>query len=288
MIGHPYLSIIIPVYNRQKGLNRVIDSLKSSSEYIKYIKYIEIIVIDDFSKEKIAISGVGNTILIRNSSNIGAPASRRKGYELSKGIFIHFHDSDDGFSENWLKSIIDVIIDGDDFDVMVTARNNAGTDSIEYKYQKYFHKNASDINKVKKRLVYRNCMGPLGGVIFSRSTLSSDTFKSMSSSQDWYMYINSLNRVTRLISRPDVTYDFHIDGDDRISHDSQKKILGFLQLSRTTSQLSFFGRKIRLYYLYTCREHVKAKGGNIHRFYQKNRVSIIFYYLVITVYWRLF
>lgn len=284
--GDVLLSIIIPVYNRQKSLNRLLFSLQSSVDYDRYEKFIELIIIDDASRDVVTFSFAGSVTLVKNNENMGAVVSRRRGYDLSVGKFVHFHDSDDGFSKDWLGAVVGLIINQPGFDVLLTGRNNLSGGSSSYKYQKYFHKYYSNPERLKKRLIYRNCMGPLGGVVFSRSAVSIMTFKSMASSQDWYMYIDVLDRAKNLVSRPDITYDFYIDGDDRISHDARKKVLGFLQLSRVTAVRSIFGRKIRLFYLHTCNQHVYAKGGVVKKLYKKHRLPIFFYYLIITLYWR--
>ncbi len=280
------LSIIIPVYNRQSKINRLFESLLNSSDYEIHKKQLEIIVIDDKSSSATNVPNKENILLYRNSQNLGPSRSRKIGYNLSTGKYIHFHDSDDGFTPNWLSLIFKSLKDTQEYDVILTARNEINKDIQRYRIQKYFHKNYQNTIKIKKRLIYRNCMGPLGGVIFSRKILKNVSFKKMASSQDWHMYIESSEYFFRLLSKPDISYNFYIDGTDRISNNSSKKILGYLQLSRTTAERSCFGRNIRLYYLYLCRKHIKNKKI-INNFYKKNIYLIIIYYIIVTIYWRI-
>ena len=106
----------------------------------------------------------------------------------------------------------------------------------------------------------------------------------MASCQDWQMYIDTIKNASILDSRPDIQFLFHKTGNDRISHNARKKILGHLQLSRQTEKDSIFGRNIRLFYLYACKQHVLNQGGIILKFYKKHRLLIFTNFLIIAAY----
>ncbi len=245
-------------------------------------------VIDDCSDIKIVVPTVSFPLILqRNSTNSGAPYSREKGFKLSKGVFIHFHDSDDSIDENWLKVLIDTIKGNPQLDLLMTARIDKEKTQQHYRLQKYYHKHLQSPRKIQSRLVYRNCMGPLGGVTFSRRILEEIEFKRFASCQDWQMYLDAIKHSKVLVSRPDIKFIFNKTGEDRISHNPRKKILGHLQLSKITAQDSIFKKNIRLFYLYTCKQHIFNKGGGILRFYKKNRLKILLTYMVVSVYWRI-
>jgi len=249
---------------------------------------VSVIVVDDDSSESYSFVEQHEFIdLIKNNKNLGAPLSRYKGFEFTNSKFIHFHDSDDSISVYWLREIIDALEKNPTADILLTARSDVDNNQSIYKVQKFFDRYCTNKNRVKNRLVYRNCMGPLGGVTFSRRGLDQVQFKNFASCQDWQMYIDAIKQSRVLISRPDIRFIFNKTGDDRISHNPRKKILGHLQLAKITGPKSPFGRNIRLFYLYTCKQHVFNKGGQILTLYKKNRFSIFAIFLVISVYWRL-
>ena len=282
------LDIVIPVYGRARSLNQLIETLSDSIISNNLNHLINIIVVDDASPVPIKISQKKiDVILIRNNINSGAPISRNKGFLESNGKFVHFHDSDDSVSEDWLIEIVNCLQQKPDIDILLSARNDVDKDNTNYKFQKYFNKQVDDLSRVAKRLVYRNCMGPLGGVTFSRRVLEQVEFKNFASCQDWQMYIDAIKHAKVLVSRPDIKFIFNKTGDDRISHNPRKKILGHLQLARITGKKSLFGRNIRLFYLYTCKQHIYNKGGSILKLYKKNRLSIFTTFLIVSVYWRL-
>ena len=284
----PYLSIIIPVYNRQNSLDFLLNELSKAILEGDFIYQIEVIVVDDYSDAIVTIVDYPFDMqLVRNKKNSGAPFSRERGFKLSKGRFLHFHDSDDSIDENWLKEVMGVLNLCSDIDLLMTGRVDVDENTQKFKFQRYFHKQSNYPEKIKSRLIYRNCMGPLGGVVFSRRVLKTVKFKPFVSCQDWQMYIDAMEQAKILKSRPDIYFIFNKAGDDRISHDARKKLLGHSQLAKVTSQKSPFKRSLRLFYLYTCKQHVFNKGGLVLKFYKKNRFKIIFTYLLVSVYWRL-
>jgi len=98
------ISIISPVYNRQKYLRRFLKSLQ-----FQYLKDIEIILVDDKSTD----NGIGiieeykkkdkRIKLIKNKKNRGIFITRNIGLLSSKGKYIIFPDPDDILSQDILK-----------------------------------------------------------------------------------------------------------------------------------------------------------------------------------------
>lgn len=100
------VSVIIPVYNTEKYLERCLYSIIKQS-----LKEIEIICIDDKSTDnsliklkKIAKTD-GRINIIINEKNYGAGISRNFGLKMSCGEYIHFVDSDDYLEPNALEKL---------------------------------------------------------------------------------------------------------------------------------------------------------------------------------------
>ena len=283
------LSIVIPVYNRQEGLNNLLTELSKSVLTGGFNDQIEVIVVDDGSDESIGLSGdlPFPVQLVRNNKNSGAPYSRKKGYQLSKGMFVHFHDSDDSITDQWLSDVLDELKDNSEIDLLLTGRLVYEDGACKDHYQKFCHQHANQVHKIAYRLVYQNCIGPLGGVTFSRKVLEKVTFKQLSACQDWQMYLDVIDSSTVFDSLPDTYFIFNKTGADRISHNPRKKILGHLQLARITANKSIIKKNIRLFYLYACKQQVFTKGGSMLRFYKRKYPKIIIIYLLVNTYWRL-
>ena len=94
MYSSPRVSIVIPVYLRQRGVNFALQSLAAEADLIH-----EVVVVDDGSPEPITIApptALANcTRLIRLPDNLGSSAARQAAVDHTTGDLIAFLDSDD-------------------------------------------------------------------------------------------------------------------------------------------------------------------------------------------------
>ena len=99
------ISIIVPVYNVEKYIDKCLKSLVNQT-----LKNIEIIVVKDGYKDKTQkiveryIKDNSNSILI-NSTNKGVAAARNIGLKIANGEYIGFVDSDDYVDKNMFKNM---------------------------------------------------------------------------------------------------------------------------------------------------------------------------------------
>ena len=106
------ISIIIPVYNTEKYIQKCIDSLYQQN------LNIEIIFIDDGStdnsKEIINnYSKKDDRIKVLSQNNQGPAVARNLGLEVAQGNYIAFLDSDDWIENNSLEMLYNVAIEFD-------------------------------------------------------------------------------------------------------------------------------------------------------------------------------
>ena len=93
-------SIIIPLYNEQKNVNDLLESLRN----LNYDSSLfEIIMVDNRSTDDTAevVAGFGQVILLQEGKR-GSYAARNKGVEYAKGRYICFTDADCLVDTNWL------------------------------------------------------------------------------------------------------------------------------------------------------------------------------------------
>ena len=94
MTESPKVSVVIPVYNREKYVRSAVDSILSQT-----FSDFELLVIDDGSTDG-SIAVVQSyrdprIRLARNNANLGVSATRNKGIQLARGVYLAFLDSDD-------------------------------------------------------------------------------------------------------------------------------------------------------------------------------------------------
>ena len=99
MKNQPLVSVIVPVYNAEKYIDRCIQSLLSQT-----LSDIEIIMVDDGSADR---SGAiceqyarkDQRINVFHQTNRGVAAARQRGIDMAQGIFSIHVDPDD-----WIES----------------------------------------------------------------------------------------------------------------------------------------------------------------------------------------
>ena len=92
--GFPKVTVVIPVYNREKYLGIAVDSILSQT-----FPDFELLVIDDGSIDRsidVVLSHSDPRIrLVCNNTNLGVSTTRNKGIQLARGEYLAFLDSDD-------------------------------------------------------------------------------------------------------------------------------------------------------------------------------------------------
>lgn len=116
------VSIIVPVYNSQKCIERCIFSIVEQS-----YNNIEIIIIDDGSTDKTAkmcdqFASHDNRIIVKHISNAGVSNARNEGIKIAKGKYIQFVDSDDVVEKDMTKLLVNKI-QCDNSDVVICGYN---------------------------------------------------------------------------------------------------------------------------------------------------------------------
>ena len=108
-----FLSIIIPVYNVEKYLNRCLDSIINQNVNFRY----EIILVNDCSTDSslsILIdykNKYDNITIVNHIINKKLSVARKSGIEISKGNYVMHVDSDDWIIDNSLQSIYNILVD---------------------------------------------------------------------------------------------------------------------------------------------------------------------------------
>ncbi|MBQ5852329.1 MAG: glycosyltransferase family 2 protein, partial [Lachnospiraceae bacterium] len=100
------ISIVVPVYNVEKYLERCVDSLINQT-----YENIEILLIDDGSKDNSGqmcdeYANKDSRITVYHKENGGLSDARNYGMDRAKGEYIIFIDSDDYVEPNMMEFLI--------------------------------------------------------------------------------------------------------------------------------------------------------------------------------------
>ena len=140
---HPKISVIIPVYNRENYIKRVLRSIQNQS-----YKNIEIIFVDDASQDN-SVKLIKEyqrkdkrIRLIKHKKNKGTLITRNDGAMNARGEYITFVDTDDLLYEGILKKLSGAIEMYDSPDVIrFDAFFKTESFAEKYNYGDFFEKN---------------------------------------------------------------------------------------------------------------------------------------------------
>lgn len=101
----PLVSIIVPIYNVERYLNKCIDSIINQT-----LSNIEIILVNDGSTDNCGriideYANRDSRIVIIHKENGGQSSARNKGLDIAKGKYIGFVDSDDWIDHNMYENL---------------------------------------------------------------------------------------------------------------------------------------------------------------------------------------
>lgn len=130
----PKISVIVPVYNANKGLRRCVDSILAQT----YVNF-ELLLINDGSTDgsnEICDEYAKKDVRVRvfHKRNGGVSSARNIGLENATGEWISFVDSDDWVRESYLKHLYDEV-QGDVDLVIAFAEMVNHPDSDKYYYE---------------------------------------------------------------------------------------------------------------------------------------------------------
>lgn len=167
------VSIIIPVYNSEKYLHKLLRNLIQQT-----YTQIEIILIDDGSTDKSLeicneFKQKDNRIKVLSKENEGVSIARNKGMELATGDYITFLDSDDTIDINYIKKLVVNI----EHNTLVRCNSNNLKDT-EIEKSEYI-----------KQVVNGNIQGVCWGYLFKRKLLENIKFDENTSYMEDTLFI---------------------------------------------------------------------------------------------------
>ncbi|WP_051195123.1 glycosyltransferase [Pseudobutyrivibrio ruminis] len=103
------VSIVVPVFNTEKYINRCIDSLLNQS-----YSSTEIVLVDDESSDRSGVicdeyASDNRNVVVYHKTNQGAFSARRYGVEKANGEYVVFVDSDDYVEKDYVLNLVNNI-----------------------------------------------------------------------------------------------------------------------------------------------------------------------------------
>ena len=161
------ISVIVPVYNVDKYVEKCLDSLVNQTFDPSYF---QVILVNDCSTDKSLsiikkyLSKYKNIVLINNNKNEGPGNTRNRGLEFAKGEYVFFLDSDDYISKTALSTVYN---EAKKYNADVVAYNFTKVTESSKKFLPC-RKDFDNLTNNKNNLIKKFLSGEIdGGVIFS-------------------------------------------------------------------------------------------------------------------------
>jgi glycosyltransferase involved in cell wall biosynthesis len=286
-------SIVIPTYNREKKLKRVLDSLVEQT-----FKNFEVIICDDGSIDNTAfvVNSYTNLLQIKyiRNENWGGPARPRNiGITESCGEWICFLDSDDWWFPNKLEESAKYIKDYDFIYHSLDIYNSKSNKKINKRIGFQFNGRMLD-----HLLIYGNCI-PNSSVLINRNILidagkfSENKNKIAIEDFDFWIRISQLTNKFKFINMSLGAYNWEDDtniSQISISRIDKEKIIFYEYLNLLTNEnkknaINNFSYKIGRYYY----KIDKLKIGRLYlmKSLRSNNMMIKFKSLFFLIYYKL-
>lgn len=211
----PEISVIIPVYNAEKYLQRCIDSIKSQ-DYSDY----EVLLVDDGSTDS---SGqicdnnakLNKKITVIHQKNRGASAARNVGIKRAEGKYIQMLDADDYLDKNTLAKLsskinlsnADVIIFGIR-NIKIRNGKILNESLVSLKDDKY---DLREFLEMYSDLLPKAIIGASCNKLYRRSLLLEYDIKyneTIRNNEDTYFNYDVLIKCEKIVTVSDVFYNY--------------------------------------------------------------------------------
>lgn len=206
------ISIIIPVYNAEKYINRCIKSIVNQS-----YQNLEIIIVNDGSTDDSlsiceTLATQDNRIKVISQDNGGVSKARNTGIRLAKGEYVMFLDSDDYILPDMCKTMLDVLHSKQADCVICGIQEPEGSLWCPQKNIDY-----STLADFKREFIYQlntELLSPCWNKIFKRQLITNMFNEDISFGEDLIFDLKYLNNCTRLsfITTPLVYHEKQVAG----------------------------------------------------------------------------
>lgn len=244
------ISIIIPVYNLSKYLEKSLDSIIKQTIFEK----LEIIIINDGSTDNSReicqkyVNKYHNFILI-DKENGGVSSARNLGINNAHSKYICFFDGDDTLAENCYERLLNMI-ENNNADIAITDFAVVHDDEIVIKKRNNFKKIYTNKEEIIKDFLSGKNIGiNIFDKIYKKSIIGKVKFiEGKAIGEDMYFNYEVLKNVNTLyIDTTEIGYYYYKHQGSAMNSNFSKKYFDTLQLSEMICEDLNENRKLKDY-----------------------------------------
>lgn len=212
----PKISVIVPIYNVEKYLEKCINSI-----ILQTLEDIEIILVNDGSTDKSfeiinKYKAIDSRIIVINKINSGLSAARNSGLKVARGEYVGFIDSDDWIEENMLEELYEA---GKKYNSEVVACNFKSFNDINNTFNKYPINEGKYIGKlvinekILSKVIEGKLKTPVWDKIYKKKFLQDNKIKfdeKIIRFEDWHFIVEVYEKVNNLYYLDKNMYNYRI------------------------------------------------------------------------------
>ena len=248
----PLISIIVPVYNVEKYIDKCISSILQQT-----YPRIELLLIDDGSPDKSGIicdmyAQKDNRVRVFHKPNAGVSAARNTGINNAKGEFITFVDSDDWLEPDCIRRSLN-IINKNELDLLQfsSKRINDKGDLLFLKTGETPILNASQYIEADQIYIAAGCSIYRTSIIRSTNLKFDENLKLGEDQLFIYRYISKCKSCMRI---KDSLYNYRLNPESACTVNNPRECLKSMKTFQTFELRPSFERNIQRgilrYFLY--------------------------------------
>ena len=202
------ISVIIPIFNSSKTLERTLESIINQ----KY-RNLEIILVNDGSTDNSLeicerYANRDSRVVVVNQKNQGVGKARNHGIDISTGDFISFVDSDDTIDENYFEVLISTMMKYN-LDMVGSDVRVVFDDQIIYPYEKEI--NGTILNKGQTIKNYLNfkISSAVWGKLYRRELIGETKFPSININEDFIFEWEIFKKCNKFFKTNDTHYNYY-------------------------------------------------------------------------------
>ena len=215
------VSVIVPIYNREKYLSRCIDSILNQT-----YKNIEIILINDGSTDRTKeicdeYKRKDSRIRVYHIENHGVSYARNLGIKNSNGKYIQFVDSDDYIDEKMIEILVNNI---GEYDMVICGFNlhSSYVRKKQPKSQELYNK--IDILNNFSQLLKLGLFSSVVNKLFCKDKIIYLFDENMNHAEDLMFCIKNINYIEGINIIDDCLYNSYLDTPQSLNKSHKKNL----------------------------------------------------------------
>lgn len=293
----PEISVIIPIYNRERFVRPLIEYLRKQS-----FRDYECIIVDDGSTDHTgslcdSLTADDKRFIIRHTANLGVSHARNLALDIAKGTYITFVDSDDIIPEDYLEKLY-VRIKTGNADMIIGSfcriyPSDNKMEKIEYPYKDCVYSMDQLLPDFAVRQKENGVYGRCFAKIFPRKYASNVRFdEKIKLAEDFDFYLRIYPRIKNVLFDNTCEYGYY-DGaenssvcvkDNEIDYIAQLQIClrykHFLKMNNCYADMNrtIVDEQIKNYLFFSvfhCDiEHLRSRLNTVRKYYKCSGVSV--------------